>query len=81
MAIRSKLRVPPEVRGNPEAEFEVAQLPSGEVLSAKLRKSSGNQALDEAIERAIFSASPLPKPADMSLFQRDLILKFRPLDE
>lgn len=80
-AIRSKLNVPPDVKGNPEAEFEVAQLPSGEVLSVKLRKSSGNKALDDAIERAIMRASPLPKPDDPSLFQRDLALKFRPLDE
>lgn len=80
-AIRSKLSVPPDVKGNPEAEFDVVQLPGGEVLSVKLKKSSGSKALDEAIERAIMRASPLPKPDDPSLFQRNLDLKFKPLDE
>lgn len=70
-----------QVSGNPEAEFDVAQLPSGEVLSVTLRKSSGNPALDGAIERAIHTSSPLPKPDDPSLFQRNLRLKFRPFDE
>jgi colicin import membrane protein len=68
------------VQGNPEAIFSVVQLPTGEVLSVKLRKSSGNPALDAAIERAILKASPLPLPEPRSLFDRQLELVFRPLD-
>ena len=85
--IRGKIRgnlnliLPPEVKGNPEAVFDVTQLPSGEVLSVKLRKSSGSAALDAAIERAILKSSPLPKPERGELFSRDLELKFRPLDD
>lgn len=66
--------------GNPEAIFDVNQLPSGEVLNARLRKSSGYKPYDEAVERAILKASPLPKPDRPDLFQRNLELKFRPLD-
>ena len=40
----------------------------GEVLDAKVTKSSGNRAYDEAIERAIQSASPLPFPTEPELF-------------
>lgn len=69
------------IQGNPEAVFKVTQLPSGEVLSVKLSKSSGNRPLDEAIERAILKSSPLPKPDQASLFQRELELKYKPLDE
>ena len=68
-------------QGNPEAVFKVTQLPSGEVLSVKLSKSSGNRPLDEAIERAILKSSPLPKPDQPGLFQRELELKYKPLDE
>ncbi len=66
--------------GNPEAIFDVVQLPTGEVLTARLRKSSGYKAYDEAVERAILKSSPLPKPDRTEFFQRNLELKFRPLD-
>jgi colicin import membrane protein len=82
--IRAKVRqnwiLPQEVQGNPEAIFSVVQLPTGEVLSVKLRKSSGNPALDAAIERAILKSSPLPLPEPRSLFDRQLELTFRPQD-
>lgn len=79
--IRGNLMVPPGVSGNPEAEFRVNQLPTGEVIEVKLRKSSGNRALDEAIERAIYKSSPLPKPERNEDFDRALDLKFRPLEQ
>ncbi|MBL8430192.1 MAG: cell envelope integrity protein TolA [Dechloromonas sp.] len=79
--IRSNITLPPSIQGNPEAIFEVNQLPTREVLSVKLKRSSGNPALDEAIERAIRKSSPLPAPDDPSLFQRDLTIKYKPLEE
>jgi colicin import membrane protein len=83
--IRAKIRgnvvLPTDIpAGNPEAIFDVVQLPTGEVLNARLRKSSGYKPYDEAVERAILKASPLPKPDRPDLFQRNLELKFRPLD-
>src|SRR4051794_28806938 len=82
--IRAKVRqnwiLPQDIQGNPEAIFNVVQLPTGEVLSVKLRKSSGNPVLDAAIERAILKSSPLPLPEPRSLFDRQLELTFRPLD-
>jgi len=81
LKIRSNIALPPGIQGNPEAVFEVNQLPTREVLSVKLKRSSGNPALDEAIERAIRKSSPLPPPEDPSLFQRDLTIKYKPLEE
>lgn len=78
--IRGNLVLPQDLKGNPEAIFDVVLLPTGEVLSAKLRKSSGHRGYDEAIERAILKSSPLPKPDRAELFQRRLELRFRPLD-
>jgi colicin import membrane protein len=78
--IRGNLMVPPGVAGNPEAQFLVTQLPSGEVIEVKLKRSSGTKALDDAIERAIYKSSPLPKPDRPDDFERVLDLKFRPLD-
>lgn len=79
--IKGNIVLPPDIRGNPEAVFDVVQLPSGEILSVKLKKSSGHTAYDNAIERAILKSSPLPKPAQGDLFSRSLELKFRPLEE
>ncbi|MEK6243243.1 MAG: cell envelope integrity protein TolA [Pseudomonadota bacterium] len=78
--IRGNIVLPPELRGNPEAIFDVVQLPTGEVLSVKLRKSSGHAGYDQAVERAVLKSSPLPRPDRPELFQRALELKFRPLD-
>jgi colicin import membrane protein len=84
-AIRGKVRgniiLPPDIKGNPEAEFEVTQLPSGEVLNVRLLKSSGHAAYDAATERAIRKSSPLPKPGKSELFDRTLKLKFRPQED
>jgi colicin import membrane protein len=85
--IRSKIRqripidVAQQVSGNPEALFDVTLIPSGDVISVRLKKSSGHKAYDEAVERAILGASPLPKPEPASLFERQLELRFRPQDK
>lgn len=68
------------VPGNPEAIFDVTLLPTGEVLTVNKRKSSGNPGYDEAVERAIWKSSPLPRPEAQGLFRRDLKLTFHPQD-
>jgi colicin import membrane protein len=78
--IRSRIPASALPPGNPVAEFSVSQLPSGEVLEVQRRRSSGYPAYDDAIERAIHSSSPLPKP-DMGEVARDLILTFCPDEE
>lgn len=79
--IRGNLVQPPNLKGNPVAEFVVSQLPSGEVLEVKLRRASGNPLYDDAVERAIRKSSPLPKPNDVAVFSRDLVLTFCPDEE
>ncbi|MSQ62568.1 MAG: protein TolA [Betaproteobacteria bacterium] len=80
MKIRGNIVLPLDIKANPEAIFDVVQLPTGGVLSVKLRKSSGHAGYDEAVERAVLKSSPLPRPDRPELFQRALELKFRPLD-
>ncbi len=80
--IRTKIKLnvvlPPNLKGNPEAIFDVVQLPTGEVIAAKLRTSSGYRPYDDAVERAILKSSPLPRPDRPEQFKRELQLKFRP---
>lgn len=79
--IRGNIVLPPEIKGNPEAIFEVTQLPSGEVISVRLKKSSGSAALDSAVERAILKSSPLPKPEQSDVFDRLLNIPYRPRED
>ena len=78
--IRGKVVIPSGVPDSAQAEFIITIIPGGEVLAVKLKKSSGYPAYDEAIERAINGAAPLPVPSDPQLFQqlRQLNLVFRP---
>lgn len=78
--VKGNVIVPSDLAGNPEAIFDVVQLPTGEIIDATLRKSSGNRAYDDAVQRAIIKSSPLPRPDRPELFQRTLTLKFRPQD-
>jgi colicin import membrane protein len=78
--IRSKIVEPPDVAQDARAEFLVTLLPGGAVLKAELKKSSGNVAYDDAVERAILKSDPLPLPSDVQLFNRfrELDLLFKP---
>lgn len=78
--IRGRANVPDTVTGTPEVHVRIRILPGGEVLDIAITKPSGNPAYDNAIERAIRSASPLPVPdARSELFPifRDLNLQIR----
>ena len=78
--VRSNWILPQDLSGNPEAIFEVIQLPTGEVISVKVLKPSGNPAYDAAVERAILKSSPLPLPSARNDFSRVLKLTFKPRD-
>ena len=78
--VRSKIpqSIANAVTGNPEVVFEVSLLPGLEVGSVRLTKSSGNPAYDEAVERAIKAASPLPAPTSGGVAAlRALTLRWR----
>ncbi|OQA32110.1 MAG: hypothetical protein BWY57_02159 [Betaproteobacteria bacterium ADurb.Bin341] len=76
--IRGNTVQPPNLRGNPVVVFRVSLLPSGEIISVKLKRSSGVPAWDGATERAILKSSPLPKPDDLAVFSREFDLKLCP---
>ena len=70
--------------GKPELIFAVGLMPTGEVSgSPRLVKSSGLPACDQAVERAILQAQPLPLPPQPELFSqfRNLNLQFKPNEE
>lgn len=76
----ARVAVPPDMQGNPEAEFIVALLPGGELESVTMRRSSGNAAYDAAIERAIRQAQPFVVPTGDAFHRnfRRFPMVFRP---
>ena len=48
----------------------VRLIPSGEVIDAKILRSSGNAAFDRSVEAAVFKASPLPVSKDPKVMSR-----------
>jgi len=51
-------------------KVKVNLIPSGDVMSVSVVKSSGNALFDNSVERAVRKASPLPVPKDPSVFKQ-----------
>ncbi|MEY2855688.1 MAG: hypothetical protein RL030_2820 [Pseudomonadota bacterium] len=71
---------PAGARPGLECEVRVTQVPGGAVVSARVTRCNGDDAVRESIEAAVYRASPLPQPADAALFERNLVVTFRPED-
>jgi len=63
-----------------ECVIRVVQLPTGDVADAKVDPShcNGDDAVKRSIEAAVQRASPLPRPPSQAVFDRNLIVTFRP---
>ena len=56
----------------------VVQLPTGDVVSAKVGQCNGDDAVRRSIENAVLAASPLPRPPSQAVFSRTFTLTFAP---
>lgn len=72
---------PPSARTGLECKVRVAQTPSGTVLSVQIDQCNGDAAVKQSIEAAVMRSSPLPPPPDPRLFERNLVLVFKPLED
>ncbi len=64
-----------------ECIAHIKQIPGGEVISVRIGRCNGDEAVRRSIMAAIQRASPLPTPHDPSVFDREIQLEFRPKDE
>ncbi len=83
-AIKNRVRpyivIPDGIKGNPEASVEVIILPTLEIRSTRILRSSGSAAWDQAVLAALAEVRrfpPLPKGADFADYRR-ITLNFRP---
>jgi colicin import membrane protein len=69
---------PDTARSGIDCSVAVTQAPGGTVLAVEVRACNGDDAVRQSIEDAVRRASPLPAPPDPALFEREIILRFRP---
>jgi colicin import membrane protein len=71
---------PPSARPGLECNVRVSQTSTGTVLSVQIDQSAcnGDAAVRQSIEAAVRKASPLPPPPDPRLYERNLVLVFKP---
>ena len=79
-AVESKWIKPPSARPGVVCTVNITQAPSGTVLSVSVQSGecNGDEALRQSIENAVRHASPLPTPEDPRLFERTVVLNFKP---
>jgi len=70
--IRSNLVMPPNTPSTSRTIVSVIQLPSGEVLRATIKQSSGFPLYDEAVQRAVLKSSPFPAMPSAEMFVREI---------
>ena len=56
---------------------EVRQLPGGTVVDVSIGQCNGDETVKQALEAAVFKASPLLPPDNPAIFERDLRITFR----
>lgn len=71
---------PPSARPGIQCKVTVTQAPGGTVLKAEVGECNGDAAVRQSIEAAVLRSSPLPPPPDARLFERTLILWFKPAE-
>ncbi len=83
LAIRQKIernwRQPQESGKMPDCEVRVLQGPGGIILDVTFGDCKGGTTTYRlSIENAVYKAEPLPKPGDPALFERELVIRFKP---
>lgn len=69
---------PATARAGLECEVQVTQVPGGAVTDVKIGRCNGDESVRQSLEAAVYRASPLPQPSDPALFERSLVVTFRP---
>ena len=71
---------PPSAKTGLECRVNVVQLLTGDVVDAKVDANhcNGDEAVRRSIEAAVQKASPLPKAPSQAVFERSLVVTFKP---
>ncbi|VAX00785.1 hypothetical protein MNBD_GAMMA19-1108, partial [hydrothermal vent metagenome] len=50
----------------------------GEVVNVTVTQCVGDDVFRRSVEAAVYKASPLPRPSDPALFERQILFNFKP---
>jgi colicin import membrane protein len=76
--VKRHWQAPLSARPGIECLVNVVQLPTGDVVSAKVGQCNGDEAVRRSIENAVLDASPLPRPPSQAVFSRSFTITFAP---
>lgn len=71
---------PASARPGLSCKVVVNQIPGGEVINVTVTQCTGDDVFRRSIETAVYKASPLPRPSDPALFDREIVFTFKPKD-
>ena len=74
--VTAAFRYPPGLDEGMTCTLYVRMIPGGEVIEARVTKSSGNAIFDRQAENAVRKAAPLPVPTEARLFGRMREIQF-----
>lgn len=69
---------PASAREGLKCKVVVHQIPGGEVINVTVTECTGDDVFRRSVEAAVFKASPLPRPSDPDLFDREIVFNFKP---
>lgn len=69
---------PPSARAGLSCKVAVNQIPGGEVINVRVTQCTGDEVFQRSVEAAVYKASPLPRPSDPALFDREIVFTFKP---
>lgn len=76
--VSSNWREPANAGDKPDCEVQVLQGPGGIILDVTFGKCPGTREYRLSVETAILKSDPLPLPEAPALFERRIIVKFKP---
>ncbi len=69
---------PASARSSSSCKVAVSQIPGGEVVNVTVTQCIGDDVFLRSVEAAVYKASPLPRPSDPALFERQILFNFKP---
>jgi colicin import membrane protein len=69
---------PLSARQGIDCVINVTQLPTGDVVDARIASCNGDDAVKRSIEKAVRDASPLPRAPSQAVFSRTFSIRFQP---
>jgi len=78
--VKDSWRTPARISSEAQCDLKITQSPTGNITSVKVLNCNkfANKQFQEAAEKAVYRAEPLPAPPVKELFEREITFQFKP---